>query len=409
MFPVEASIAALNAQSEDLQSQFDAADSARTRAGLVHSVGSARGKVSAIRKKGGKGLGDAKRSVQDAIKALREFDEQAARSQRFAGINVQVKGLDQLRNFKAAIQDVRSEVAGKLNDAVDKFRTNWESTTGKAIDAANAATLKGFDQTTDAIVAQTAAAQELARLRGVDDTAARAKEDADNAKALADAQFLVAHSGGKVHADALVQLADVQAQIDATARKRQEDVLEAQVASETAAIQDQRAQQRAALEDQMAADRQARMDADVAGFYDAESAKLSVLTSSLEAQRLSYRQYVDAVNAELARIGVAGIEGSPEGEASITGGSIVRRPAAKPKKRPPKKHAAGGWTGLVLNELGPERVYANRAGGVMVQQASEVQRGGGGGGIVQNFYGPINSARSARIMGNQLAHRLRFG
>jgi hypothetical protein len=351
-------------------------------------------------------------SISDAMKQLQDFDRQAKRSKQLAAIDVKIQGLERVKAFKGAIDDLRASVANGLNQAVDSFRTNWENTTGKAIDAANAAMLKGFDQTTDAIIAQTAAAQELARLRGIDDSVAKAKEDADNAKALADAQFLVAHSGGQVHADALVQLADAQAQIEATQRKRQEDQLEAQVAAETAAIQDQRAQERQALEDRMAAARAAQLDADVANFQAAEQAKLNALTASLEAQRLTYKDYVRKVNALLAGIGGGSLDPSADQEAVINGGSgggssyngygAFRRP---------RKHAAGGWTGLVLNELGPERLYANRSGGVMVQQASEVARGGGGGGVVVNYNGPvtIGSQKAARVKANQLAHRLRFG
>jgi hypothetical protein len=394
LFPTEDAIAALGKQSDALQAAFDAADRKGERHGLVHDLGAARKK---------------KEGIGDAIKALKDFDTQTKRSEQLAAINVKVTGLEQIRAFKGAVSDLRSEIADKLNEAVDKFRSNWEATTGKAIDAANAATLKSFDETTDAIVAQTAAARELADLRARDDQDAKDKEDAANAKTLADAQFLVAHSGGKVHADALVQLADAEAQIEATKRKRHEDELEAQVASETATIQEQRAAERAALEDQMAVDRQARMDADVAAFTTAEQAKLDVLTASLEAQLTSYKSYVEAVNAELAKIGVGGIDPNSDQESVFTAGTMVPARAPAKKKPPKKKHAAGGWTGLVLNELGPERLYANRAGGVMVQQASEVARGGGGGDIIQHFHGPIGSTRQARVMANQLAFRLRFG
>jgi hypothetical protein len=367
-----------------------------------------------VGKRGSLVMGGDGGSISDAMTALQDFDRQAKRSKQLAAIDVKIQGLERVKAFKGAIDDLRASVANGLNQAVDAFRTNWENTTGKAIDAANAAMLKGFDQTTDAIVAQTAAAQELARLRGIDDSVAKAKEDADNAKALADAQFLVAHSGGKVHEDALQQLADAQAQIDATQRKRQEDVLEAQVAAETAAIQDQRAQERAALEDQMAAARAAQLDADVANFQSAEQAKLNALTASLEAQRLTYKDYVTKVNALLAGIGGGTIDPSADQEAIVNGGSgagaggLYHGYGAFTR---PRKHAAGGWTGVVLNELGQERLYANRAGGVMVRQASEVARGDGGGGVNVNYYGPvtIGSQKAARVKANQLAHRLRFG
>jgi hypothetical protein len=341
-------------------------------------------------------------NLGEATKALKDFDKEASRAKALSKIDVQVKGLDQVRNFKAAISDLRSEIADKLNEAVDKFRSNWEATTGKAIDAANAATLKDFDKTTEDLVAAGPATAELAKMRGEDKAAAMAKEDADNQTALSDAQYLVAHSGGKVHEAALKQLKDAEEQIAATKRLRDEDKLEADAAVEAAGIIEQRANDRAALEDQMASDKQARMDADVAAFTTAEQAKLDVLTASLEAQLTSYKSYVDAVNAELARIGVSGIDPSPDQESVLT-------PGYSAFGQRPQKHASGGWTGLVLNELGPERLYANRAGGVMVQQASEVARGGGGGGTVINFNGPVGSQKAARVIANHLAFRLRYG
>lgn len=421
---------------------------------------------SAVKKGGGKGVvaGGDGGSIQDAMKALRDFDRQAGRTKKLKLLDLKEADFNRLKAFKDAIGDIRSAIADRLNAAVDQFRTNWENTTGKAIDAANAQMLKSFDATTDgilrdfdrqtdAIIEQTDAAKELARLRGIDDALARQKEDADNAKALADAQYLVAHSGGKAHQEALVQLADAEAQIEATKRKREEDVLEAKVASETAAIQEKRAAeraaveeqyalQRAALEDSLAAQRAQQLDNEAALFEATESSKLAVLTSSLEAQRLTYRDYVTKVNALLAGIGVQGFDPSADQEAVVSAGPGSKD--GRPGKKSPEKNGKFDWgdgkgyvhtvprydwsdgkgyvhtkaaTGALVRpgviyrtgELGPEDIYVNRAGSVAVRQASESTRAGGGGDIYMTGTVNIGSHKAARVMANRLSYRLAFG
>jgi hypothetical protein len=373
----------------------------------------------------------AKGQVADALKALKDFDREAARAKKLASIDLKVKGLDQLKAFKGAVADIRTQIADKLSTAVDNFRQKWEATIGatidksnaaalSALDRGNAATLDSYDKETEGMVAQSESAKQLAGMKAADDQKARDDEDKANQKALADA----------IAANDQQAISDAQAAIAATKRQRDETALEQKAADEETAIRAKRAADREALEAQQAAahdaleaqqaaDKQAREDAEVQSFKDAEQAKLDALTASLEAQKTSYQAFAQQVNAILAPLGLA-FESSSEGEATINAGPTVAAPAtagspptaqsaAKPKHK--KKKATGGWVWpgetYEVGEAGREHFTPAVAG--RITQASEVARMGGRDAPAVHIEHAHFNTGNTDVFANKLAARLRRG
>lgn len=205
----------------------------------------------------------------------------------------QQKAIEKAISFRDAIKSVAGQVSDNLAGAVQKFQDKWEKTKGAAFDAA-----------TQAMIANSPAAQELAALQAQEDQIQRDREDAANQKALQDAM-----SSGDQAA-----IGEAQFQIDETARQRRIAVLQEQAAKEQADIEASRA-----------AERDKAYQADLDKFETNEKSKTGKLISQLAARTISYAQFVKRVNRILKGIGGGEFDASSDEESAVLGGFSAKQ------------------------------------------------------------------------------------
>jgi len=376
VFPIDSRIAGLQAKSEGLSEGFSDADLAAERA-----------RLKAATKRG------SKEDRKQAIRDLREFNKEAERARKLARIDVKIAGLERLKAWKEAIADIRSEIADKLNAAVDAFKQKWEATTGAA-----------FDAETEAFIANSPAAKALRALREESEKVDRAAEDAAQAKALRDAQMLGGFEGlGTYSADStfgrfkLAAIAEAQAAIDRTRREREEVRLTALAEAEAEEIRKTRD-----------AERIARFDQEVAAFREAEGAKLQALVDGLEAQKVKYADFVKAVNEILAGLGVDLFVPSVDQEGATNKGPGKKKKSSKPSLGWGGGKASGGRVipGVTykVGETGPEMFTPGVPG--QITPASMSGRSGGISIHIGEYH--AHGRRDAEILANKLAHRVAF-
>lgn len=333
-------------------------------------------------------------SITDAIKALRDFDREAARSDKLAKIDLQIKGLEAVKAFRSAIEDLGDSLDDLASQGASAFRAMREAQIDDPNNPLNA---------------------ELAGLQARDAKEQNDRTERDLKKAVADAQFLVDHSGGKTHTDALQQLQDAQQDLDAFYRKQREDKIDADLKAQKDGLNGEEQAYRESLGRQ---------------FND--------LMGNLESRKISYAEFVKQVNAIMAPLG-GSFKGSPDQEAAINGvrngvytaaqankfgvalakgwGIEYRNGAATRFITPGEMkqmgfRARGGPVSAgrpyVVGEEGPE-VFVPQSSGTVVPNDRLGGRGGSFGPVIEN-HGTINigSHRSAEIMANKLARRVAF-
>jgi hypothetical protein len=302
-------------------------------------------------------------AVRDAIKALHDFDRERARTNQMAKLDLKIKGIEALKQFKDAIAGVRSQLHDLASQAASVWRTQQE------------AAIQGGDL-----------AQQLAGLKATDAAQQDAQQTAQLQQALSDAI-----AAGDVKAQK-----DAQDAIDAYARSKQEDAIQAQIDAQIAGLDTQEQNYQATLDNQLAA-----------------------LADNLQNGTIMYKQFAQDVNDILSAVGLS-YQGSPDEEASIANIPAGSGGKAGPLRmvnqfqrnaRPRKKRAAGGSVhpGIYrVGELGPEDLTITGSRSGMVTQASQSNQGGGGNVIMT---GPVSmgSRRHAEALANRLAFRLRFG
>lgn len=334
--------------------------------------------------------------VRDAIKALRDFDKEAERARKLAAIDLKVKGLEQLKAFKAAVAAIKSSLHDMASEAAAAFRAMRE----KQIDDAHAAAL--------VVIGNSADARELEALQAVDVAEQTAATVAQLDKDLADATAAGDEAAIKTAQDAITTYK----------RSKREEELTANLAAATQAADDA----------QTAA--QGGLDKEEADYEASLEHRLNALTANLGKSKDSYAQFVKDVQSILAPLGLT-FPTSADAEATANAGPTFHAPAlytSKPGKDShghkgtwhvyPDGHkvfvaggkAAGGYMmpGRVyrVGELGPEDVQLSGTG-ARVTQASQSRSGGGD----VHMYGPvtIGSRRAAEALANRLAFRSRFG
>lgn len=230
-------------------------------------TGSGKGSMSGLSGmvKGGDGS-----SIADAIKGLKDFDREALRASKLAAIDLKIKGLEALKAYKDAIGDLTDSIKELAGQGASAFRSIREA----QIDA-------------DPLNA------ELAGLQAQDAKEQRDRSERDLKKTVADAQWLVDHSGGQTHTDALQQLADAKQDLDAFYRKDREDKISADLQAQRDGLDKEESNYRASLQTQ---------------FTD--------LLTSLQNRKISYADFVKQVNAIMAPLG-GEFKGSAEQEAAV--------------------------------------------------------------------------------------------
>lgn len=230
-------------------------------------TGSGKGSMSGLSGmvKGGDGS-----SIADAIKGLKDFDREALRANKLAAIDLKIKGLEALKAYKDAIGDLTDSIKELAGQGASAFRSIREA----QIDA-------------DPLNA------ELAGLQAQDAKEQRDRSERDLKKTVADAQWLVDHSGGQTHTDALQQLADAKQDLDAFYRKDREDKISADLQAQRDGLDKEESNYRASLQTQ---------------FTD--------LLTNLQNRKISYADFVKQVNAIMAPLG-GEFKGSAEQEAAV--------------------------------------------------------------------------------------------
>jgi TP901 family phage tail tape measure protein len=349
-----------------------------------------------------KALANQTLTIEEKIKELKEKDKsaKAGLAATIANLNLQTKNLTQLKSYTDAITTLRTQVKDLAAQAAQAWAAMQTTAINSTHDAAIAAINGGGDATTlAAMQAQDTVTQNAATLAGLQAT-------------LVTAQTLVAHSGGQTHLDALQQVKDAQAAIDAFNRQQVEQQLQDNITAATTRADDS---QTIALNGltQQTADYQASLDA-----------QMSALTDSLNARKITYATWAKDVNAILAAYGLSAATDPTTEQTVVTGPGPAGHPAAP-------VHHSGTGTGISLTwgvgytrasggpvmpgyvyrvgEHGPEDVAFGRPG--VVQSAGQTRRGAGKGGGDVHIHGNlvVNSTRAVQALADRLAFRAAIG
>jgi hypothetical protein len=367
---------------------------------------------------GGSGTKGSKSAVSDAIKALKDFDKEAARAKKLAAIDVQVKNLERLKAFKDAIAGIRTQVKDLAGQAAQAWRAIQE----KRIDAEHDAALAYIDNSAPAL-----------ELRSLQETDA-AEQDKKTKEGLdqdyADAKLALSTGTTKAEKDdAEKKIKDAEDALEGYKRGKREAELAAWVENEKTKADKSQEKQKDGL-DQQTADYQTALEA-----------QLGVLTDNLEKRKTSYTQWAKEVNGILAGYGLsvatdsgteATVQGGPgpggidlskwvQTTWKVSGGEMVRYGDGHVEFKPngsnpihatgskPQGKAGGGWVypGMTytVGEVGREQ-FTPAVGG----RITPASRSGGGGSptvVIDKAY--IGSQRAAEVLAHKLAHRMRFG
>jgi hypothetical protein len=315
------------------------------------SLTSARGKVKS-----------SKQAVADAVKALRDFDRERARTNLMAKIDLKIKGIEALKQFKDAVAGVRTQLHDLADQAGGVFRSRREAEIASGPEAA-----------------------ELAGLRAKDAQVQDAKTTAQLGQDLA-----TAIAAGDVKAQQ-----DAQDAIDAYARQKREDELQASIDAQNAGL-----------------------DVEVANYKASLDNQLQALADNLASGKTLYAQFAKDVGDLLSSVGL-GYQGSPDEEAAIGSMPAGSGGKAAPMRmvnqfqrnaRPTKKRAAGGpvTQGIpyLVGEVGPETFVPDQSGRIV---PSSKTHPGDGAVVYVNGDLVVNNRRDAERMANRLAFRLRMG
>ena len=330
-------------------------------------------KVTAKARKGGFGdlghSGDlqvlqARRAAQDAITQRKDNTVEKAKA------------------LRSALNDIASTLKDRVQTAVSNYRTEWEKTTGKVIDAANkqkaaaqaaaqAQELAAFDSTTQQLLANTEVGRRLQALR---------EQEAADERAQQQQRITDAYNTAQKEGDS-AGMAAAQREQAAFDRTQVITQLEQQLAAEQTRIEDERAAQRKTLEEQQAAASQALQDEMLAYRVAAEDQAAAAFEASLQRQldaeyaslqtrAGSYAAFVAQIQKILGGLGL-------EFESSDSHGTALA-------KKKTKKRALGGMTfgRTLVGEHGPE--IADFPVGTRIYNADDTRQmmgqGGGSGG-----------------------------
>lgn len=299
--------------------------------------------------------------------------------------------------FQGAIQAIRDQVKDLASEAAGVWRQAQE----KALEQGHKSALGA--------IANSAQAQELAAIEKQAKEEADAESLADLNRAIADAKYLVEHSGGREHQEALENLKKAEDALEDYKRDKRADDLRESIESEEAKVN-------AAYDAQVAG-----LDAQESAHRDSLARQLGELAQNLALRKISYTTWAQETQAILAGYGLA---------ASVTAEqqAALQQATATAPVQVPKVGNAGGYKGKTIGTAGKSRVgLPGRAHGGPVrpyesyligEDGPEVLRMGSGGGAVipnhqigatkieQHFHGDIRSAKDARIMANRLAFRI---
>jgi TP901 family phage tail tape measure protein len=356
-------------------------------------------------------------SIADAIKGLKDFDRESARAKKLAAIDVKIKGLEALKAYKDALKDI----GGSLKDLAAQGASTWRSLQEKAIDTTA--------EIAHASVANGPNSAELGKLLGQDKIDDYTKGLADAKQGVTDAQFLVDHSGGQTHVDALKSLKEATDALDRFNRTHREQELQDWIDNENSKVDASASAQKDSLDQQ-------ELD-----YRDSLQRQFDTLKGALEGRKISYKDFVTQVNAIMAPLG-GEFQGSPDQEAAVNATAPVK---AKPKKGfsfvqddGPRKgqsynviskngktyrvyesgdvvaRALGGpVTGdkpYVVGERGPE-LFVPRQSGTIVP--NDKMRGSARGDVTlyltQHGDVRVGKTNDARIIANRIAFRLAHG
>jgi hypothetical protein len=369
------------------QSQALALIAALTGGGIVRGVRSSA--------RGSSGTGNAS-SVAQAIAALRQFDEQAKRSNVLAKIDLQIKNLTQLKAFKDAIAGLRTQVQGLAQQAAQAWRTLQQN----RIDAAHADRIQAIQNGPQS--------QQLAQLQAIDAQEQVANTIQQNQDALtqANAAYATAVAGGDKVAIAAAVKAQQAAQQTITdfARAQQEQQLQDQINTATAAADKTQTVASAAL-DQQTADYQTGLDA-----------QFAVLTDQLAQRKIAYATWAAEVSAIVASYGLS-VSTDSTTQGAITAGPGPISPVAGITKgsgviTTTRARAGGGPVSAgypyLVGERGAETFIPDRSGTILT--AGQTRRRGRGGDVHMHIGNMnISSHRAAQAMADRLAFRAAIG
>lgn len=330
---------------------------------------------------GGSG-GSSGNSLSDALKALKDFDREQARTQQLSKIDLKIQGLQALNAAKQTITDLKGSLKDLASQAGEAFATSRNA----AIDAAHDAAYAAADNN-----------PELAGLLAQDKKEQDDRSERDLKKAVTDAQTLVNNSGGQTHTDALQQLSDAQKDLDAFYRKQREDKIQDDI--------DAAKKSADGASDQAKAGVQAETDAYVGGLQD----QFNALTASLSARRITFAQFAKDVRGILAANGLDPnlFTPTPDQEASVSALGTKLTPAQLfPNSLGAWGHRAAGGPVMarrpyVVGEKGPE-VFVPGASGTIIPN------GKAGGTMVHvenlNVRRPTDVTAVAHKLAFKLAH-----
>ena len=344
-FPEEGLLSSLEASRSSLQGSYDSADQ-RNR------LSSLKGKVKSLA--GKKGKGD---ELQTAKRDLASLQKEIARTKALGKIDLSITGAQNAVKLKEALQSIHSQLKGKMSDAVAKFREQWDSIQGAAFDAA-----------TETLIANTATAKELAKLRGENEA-----EDIAAEKARIDAAYKTASAEGDAAGMAAAEVERLRFE-----RNQRIAQLERDHAAEVTQIEKDRAAERKRIEDEAAAAFEANLKAQLDAEYN-----------SLAARTQNYAQFAEDVAGILGPLGFL-FDGSADLEAALSAPTGSGSSGGKKKKKKAKKKAMGGLTSgrTWVGEHGPELVDLPQGTRVHTEGASWRMFNGAGGSSSGSVFAP---------------------
>ena len=195
-----------------------------------------------------KALANEALTIKDTIAELKEEDKAAKGnlSTTIKNLTAQEKALTQLKSYTDAIAALKTQMKDLASQAAAAWKALQQTNISKLHDAAINAINTGSDATT------------LAAMQAQDTVAANAATLAGLQTTLTTAQNLAANSGGQTHLDALQQVKDAQAAIDAFYRTQTEQQLQDNITAATKKADDAQTAALAGL-DQQTADYQHRL------------------------------------------------------------------------------------------------------------------------------------------------------
>jgi hypothetical protein len=355
LFGLEEELAGLEKEKEKLSKFYETKDTL--------------GRISALKHKANHAKESSDRKA--ARSELAELQKQLGRTRSLAKLDLKITGVERARQMRDALKAIGDQLKGKVGEAVDKYRTEWQKTAGAA-----------FDAQTDVLLANTEVAKELAALRAEETAQSRAEEQ----KRVTDRIAAAMESGDAV------ELLEAQGEAATLARTDRIRTLEEQFAADSKRIGEERV-----------AEKQRMEDAAVAAFEASLDQQMARELAQLEERKQSYATFVKDVQAILAPLGL-GFEADAGQEMVLGTPAPGASKTKKPVKKKAKKRALGGLIGAGewswVGERGPELVRL--PSGSRVFPTGENPSGGGGQVFNINVSGALDADATARSIQRML-------